>query len=62
MGNGCSQFQLQWSEMKTLGEVEKWVSELGRILSLTRGQVVEDGLRELDQRLKEFLLLEQLVE
>ena len=45
-----------------LGEVEKWVSELGRILSLTRGQVVEDGLRELDQRLKEFLLLEQLVE
>ncbi|RVW16838.1 hypothetical protein CK203_098160 [Vitis vinifera] len=52
--------KLQWSEMKTLGEVEKWVSELGRILSLTRGQVVEDGLRELDQRLKEFLLLEQL--
>ena len=60
MGDGCSQFLLQWSELKKLGEVEKWVSQPERILCLTRGNVVEDGLREIDQRLMEVLLLGQL--
>ncbi|KAL6312799.1 hypothetical protein AAG906_021431 [Vitis piasezkii] len=49
-----------WSKLKKLGEVEKWVSQPGRILCLTRGHVVEDGLREIDQRLMEVLLLGQL--
>ncbi|RVW12364.1 hypothetical protein CK203_108094 [Vitis vinifera] len=49
-----------WSELKKLGEVEKWVSQPERILCLTRGHVVEDGLREIDQRLMEVLLLGQL--
>ena len=60
MGDGCSQFLLQWSELKKLGKVEKWVSQPGRILCLTRGHVVEDGLREIDQQLMEVLLLGQL--
>ena len=60
MGDGCSQFLLQWSELKKLGKVEKWVSQPERILCLTRGHVVEDGLREIDQRLMEILLLGQL--
>ena len=45
MGDVCSQFQLQWSKLKTLGEVEKCVSQLKRIMSLTRGQVAKDRMR-----------------
>ena len=37
MGDRSLQFQLQWLELKTIGEVEKWVSQLGRIMSLTCG-------------------------
>ena len=62
MGDRCLQFQLQWLELKTIGEVEKWVSQLGRSLIPTRGRVVEGGLRRLVQRLKVGLLMGQLVD
>ncbi|RVW77725.1 hypothetical protein CK203_050335 [Vitis vinifera] len=42
-GMGVHNFQLQWLEWKTLDEAEKWVSQLGRSMSLTRGQVAEEG-------------------
>ena len=57
MGDGRLQFQLQWLELKTIGKVEKWVSQLGRIMSLTRGQMAEGWLGKLDQKLKEGLMM-----
>ena len=48
MGDENSRFQLQWLERKTTGKVERWVSQLGRNLSFTCGQMAERGLRRLD--------------